>query len=184
MEPVPASGSFPCGEGACSRWAAQQPPNPAAEMGAASRPSGGKLPRHNAFHNHIDVGNPNMKRLLATCALLSLLAGCASQSGTVDPHGYDQTGVASYYGARHHGKRTASGERFNQHGLTAAHRQLPFGTRVKVTNLKNNDSVVVRINDRGPYTRGRLIDVSRAAAEQLGMLRSGTARVRVQALDD
>jgi rare lipoprotein A len=61
---------------------------------------------------------------------------------------------------------------------------LPFGTRVKITNLKNNDSVVVRINDRGPYSRGRLIDVSRAAAEQLGMLRSGTARVRVQALDD
>ena len=130
------------------------------------------------------VGKPYMKRLLGACALLSLLAGCASQSGTVDPHGYDQTGVASYYGARHHGKRTASGERFNQHGLTAAHRQLPFGTRVKVTNLKNNDSVVVRINDRGPYTRGRLIDVSREAAEQLGMLRSGTARVRVQALDD
>ncbi|SDB08280.1 rare lipoprotein A [Pseudomonas sp. NFACC23-1] len=125
-----------------------------------------------------------MKRLLGACALLSLLAGCASQSGTVDPHGYDQTGVASYYGARHHGKRTASGERFDQHSLTAAHRQLPFGTRVKITNLSNNDSVVVRINDRGPYSRGRLIDVSREAAEQLGMLRSGTARVRVQALDD
>ncbi|WP_055135432.1 septal ring lytic transglycosylase RlpA family protein, partial [Pseudomonas corrugata] len=84
----------------------------------------------------------------------------------------------------HHGKRTASGERFDQYSLTAAHRQLPFGTRVKITNLGNNDSVVVRINDRGPYTRGRLIDVSREAAEQLGMLRSGTARVRVQALDD
>lgn len=128
--------------------------------------------------------NPSMKRLLGACALLSLLAGCASQSGTVDPHGYDQTGMASYYGARHHGKRTASGERFDQHSLTAAHRQLPFGTRVKITNLGNNDSVVVRINDRGPYTRGRLIDVSREAAEQLGMLRTGTARVRVQALDD
>ena len=129
-------------------------------------------------------GKPYMKRLLGACALLSLLAGCASQSGTVDPHGYDQTGVASYYGARHHGKRTASGERFDQHSLTAAHRQLPFGTRVKITNLGNNDSVVVRINDRGPYSRGRLIDVSREAAEQLGMLRTGTARVRVQALDD
>ncbi len=129
-------------------------------------------------------GNFQMKRLLGACALLSLLAGCASQSGTVDPHGYDQTGVASYYGSRHHGKRTASGERFDQHSLTAAHRQLPFGTRVKITNLGNNDSVVVRINDRGPYTRGRLIDVSQAAAKQLGMLRSGTARVRVQALDD
>ncbi|WP_085685701.1 MULTISPECIES: septal ring lytic transglycosylase RlpA family protein [unclassified Pseudomonas] len=124
-----------------------------------------------------------MKRLLGACALLSLLAGCAS-TDTIDPHGYDQTGVASYYGAKHHGKRTASGEAFNQNSLTAAHRQLPFGTRVKVTNLKNDESVVVRINDRGPHTRGRLIDVSRAAAEQLGMLRSGTARVRIQALDD
>lgn len=124
-----------------------------------------------------------MKRLLSACALLSLLAGCAS-TDTIDPHGYDKTGLASYYGAKHHGKRTASGERFNQHGLTAAHRQLPFGTRVKITNLNNDRSCVVRINDRGPYSRGRLIDVSREAAEQLGMLRSGTAQVRVQALDD
>ena len=74
-----------------------------------------------------------MKRLLLGCALLSLLAGCAS-TDIIDPHGYDQTGVASYYGAKHHGKRTASGEAFNQNSLTAAHRQLPFGTRVKVTN--------------------------------------------------
>ncbi|EJM58398.1 rare lipoprotein A [Pseudomonas sp. GM50] len=124
-----------------------------------------------------------MKRLLSACALLSLLAGCAS-TDTIDPHGYDKTGVASYYGAKHHGKRTASGERFNQHGLTAAHRQLPFGTRLKITNLNNDRSCVVRVNDRGPYSRGRLIDVSREAAEQLGMLRSGTAKVRVQALDD
>ncbi|MGE8481163.1 MAG: septal ring lytic transglycosylase RlpA family protein [Pseudomonas sp.] len=124
-----------------------------------------------------------MKRLLSACALLSLLAGCAS-TDTIDPHGYDKTGLASYYGAKHHGKRTASGERFNQYGLTAAHRQLPFGTRVKITNLNNDRSCVVRINDRGPYSRGRLIDVSREAADQLGMLRSGTAKVRVQALDD
>lgn len=68
--------------------------------------------------------------------------------------------------------------------MTAAHRELPFGTRVKVTNLNNDKSVVVRINDRGPHTRGRLIDLSRAAAQQLGMIRSGTAKVRVQALSD
>lgn len=123
-----------------------------------------------------------MKRLLGACALLSLLAGCASHD--IDPRGYDQTGTASYYGARHHGKRTASGEPFDQHGLTAAHRQLPFGTRVLVTNLSNNKSVVVRINDRGPHTRGRLIDLSRQAAELLGMLRSGTAKVRVQGMND
>ena len=123
-----------------------------------------------------------MQRILGACALLSLLAGCAS-SGIIDPHGYNATGGASFYGSQHQGKRTASGERFDSQSLTAAHRQLPFGTRVQVTNLDNNRNVIVRINDRGPHTRGRLIDVSRAAAQQLGMLRSGTARVRVQALD-
>ena len=123
-----------------------------------------------------------MKRLLSACALLSLLAGCASHD--VDPRGYDETGTASYYGATHHVKCTASGEPFDQYAMTAAHRQLPFGTRVKVTNLKNDKSVVVRINDRGPHTRGRLIDLSRGAADKLGMLRSGTARVRVQALNN
>ena len=121
-----------------------------------------------------------MKRLLGVCALLSLLTGCASHD--VDPRGYDKTGTASYYGARHHGKRTASGEPFNQNALTAAHPRLPFGTRLLVTNLSNKKSVVVRVNDRGPYTRGRIIDVSRKAAQQLGMLRSGTAKVRVQGL--
>jgi len=124
-----------------------------------------------------------MLRFLGACALLSLLAGCASD-GIIDPHGYNATGGASYYGARHQGKRTASGERFDQNSLTAAHRQLPFGTRVLVTNLANDRKVVVRINDRGPHTRARLIDVSRAAADRLGMLRSGTAKVRVQAMDD
>lgn len=123
-----------------------------------------------------------MWRPLSALALFTLLAGCASHD--IDPRGYDETGTASFYGSRHHGKRTASGEPFDQHGLTAAHRTLPFGTRVMVTNLKNDRSVVVRINDRGPHTRGRLIDVSRAAAQQLEMIRSGTARVRVQSLSD
>lgn len=123
-----------------------------------------------------------MKQLLGACALLSLLAGCASHD--IDPRGYDKTGMASYYGARHHGKRTASGEPFNQHGLTAAHPSLQFGSRVLVTNLRNDKSVVVRINDRGPHIRGRIIDLSRQAAQQLDMLRSGTAKVRVQGLSD
>ncbi|CAM3292681.1 hypothetical protein BZK31_14730 [Pseudomonas floridensis] len=123
-----------------------------------------------------------MRRLLYACSRLTILAGCSSNS-IIDPHGYEETGRASYYGSQHHGNRTASGEPFNQNALTAAHRRLPFGTRVKVTNLDNDQSVVVRINDRGPHTRGRLIDVSRKAAEQLGMLRSGTAPVRIQALD-
>ncbi len=133
-------------------------------------------------NSNICNGTPCMKRLLGLLALFSLLAGCAS--GIINPNGYDETGTASYYGAKHHGNKTASGEPFNQNALTAAHRQLPFGTQVKVTNLDNDKSVVVRINDRGPHTRGRLIDLSRKAAEQLGMLGSGTARVRVQAMSN
>ncbi|MBA1201816.1 septal ring lytic transglycosylase RlpA family protein [Pseudomonas capeferrum] len=121
-------------------------------------------------------------RLLCASVFLAQVAGCASHD--VDPHGYDKSGLASWYGARHQGKRTASGERFNQNGLTAAHRSLPFGSRVRVTNTRNQRSVVVRINDRGPHGRSRLIDLSRGAAEKIGMLRSGTARVRVQGLDD
>jgi rare lipoprotein A len=111
--------------------------------------------------------------------LLAVLAGCSTVgSGS----GATETGKASYYGDRHHGRKTASGERFDQHALTAAHRSLPFGTRVRVTNLSNERSVVVRINDRGPFVRGRIIDVSRAAAERLGMLRAGVVPVRVEQL--
>ena len=123
-----------------------------------------------------------MRLILLPLAAL-LLAGCASQS-KVDPLGYRAEGQASWYGARHQGKRTASGERFDQNALTGAHRQLPFGTRVQVTNLDNGRSVVVRINDRGPFGKGRIIDLSRRAAEQLDMLRQGVAPVRIEALAD
>ena len=88
-------------------------------------------------------------------------------------------GVASYYAGRWHGRRTASGERFDMHEMTAAHRTLPFGTRVRVTNLKNGREVVVRINDRGPWRKKRVIDVSYAAARKLGMIGPGVARVRL-----
>ncbi len=91
-------------------------------------------------------------------------------------------GVASYYGYDGSGNRTASGQRFNPEGLTAAHRHLPFGTRVRVTNTRNGRSVVVRINDRGPYIRGRVIDLSFAAARILGMMGSGVAPVRIEVL--
>ncbi|MBM7457142.1 rare lipoprotein A [Oceanisphaera litoralis] len=91
-------------------------------------------------------------------------------------------GMASYYGARHHGRNTASGERFNQHALTAAHRTLPFGTRVRVTNLNNKKSVIVRINDRGPYAKGRIIDLSAQAAREISMIRAGVVPVRVERL--
>lgn len=92
------------------------------------------------------------------------------------------SGRASWYGPKFHGRLTASGEVFNQNALTAAHPSLRFGTRVKVTNLNNGRSVVVRINDRGPYTKNRILDVSAAAARSLGMIRSGVARVRVTIL--
>lgn len=92
-------------------------------------------------------------------------------------------GMASYYGDELAGNRTASGERFDPDGLTAAHRTLPFGSMVRVTNTVNGDSVIVRINDRGPFSRGRVIDVSHAAARQIGMHRSGTARVKLALLN-
>ncbi|MES2820695.1 MAG: septal ring lytic transglycosylase RlpA family protein [Pseudomonadota bacterium] len=113
---------------------------------------------------------------------LALLGGCASQG--VDPVGYRAEGKASWYGARHQGKRTASGERFDLNALTAAHRTLPFGTQVQVTHLQNGKTVVVRINDRGPHTRDRLIDLSQQAADRLGMRQAGVAAVRVEQLAD
>jgi len=93
-----------------------------------------------------------------------------------------ETGVASWYGARHHGKRTASGELFDQTKFTAAHPTLPWGSIVKVTHLANGKSVEVRINDRGPFGKGRIIDLSRAAAKVLGMLRTGVAQVEIERL--
>ncbi len=91
-----------------------------------------------------------------------------------------QEGMASWYGPGFAGRTTSNGEVFDPTQLTAAHRTLPFGTRVQVTNLENGASIVVRINDRGPFKAGRIIDLSRAAADGIGMLRSGVARVRVE----
>ena len=91
-------------------------------------------------------------------------------------------GRASWYGPGFHGRLTANGERYNQYAFTAAHRYLRFGTRVRVTNLNNGRSVVVRINDRGPFVRDRVIDLSAAAASSLNMIHSGVAPVRVTVL--
>ncbi len=133
--------------------------------------------------------------------LAVVLTGCASDSGRVttgargtkpytisgktyyplkSSNGFSETGNASWYGTVFHGRSTASGEKYNQDKMTAAHKTLPFGTVVRVTNLGNKKSVVVRINDRGPFVRGRVIDVSRAAARQLDMIGTGTARVRIE----
>lgn len=91
-------------------------------------------------------------------------------------------GVASYYAEEFHGKQTSNGETFDMHSLTAAHRTFPFDTMVRVTNLLNGKTVVVRINDRGPFVDGRMIDVSLAAAKELGLIATGTARVRLEVL--
>lgn len=94
-----------------------------------------------------------------------------------------QTGVASWYGPGFHGRRTASGEIYNQYDLTAAHQTLPLGSRVIVTNLENGRSVEVSINDRGPFVKGRIIDLSYAAARTLGMVRPGTIPVRIEVIE-
>jgi rare lipoprotein A len=93
---------------------------------------------------------------------------------------YDRVGYASWYGSKFHGRKTASGERFNMNALTAAHTTLPMPSYVRVTNLSNRRSLVLQVNDRGPFAKGRIIDVSRRAAQLLGFARKGVQKVRVQ----
>ena len=133
-----------------------------------------------------------------------LLSGCASSGasgqarvGGLEPYrvnghtyvplrdwrGYEEEGVASWYGAQHHGRKTANGERFDAYdGLTAAHKTLPFNVCAEVENLRTGKSVLVRINDRGPFAKGRVIDLSKAAAAEIGLVGSGVAKVRVEAV--
>ena len=125
---------------------------------------------------------------IALLLLAFLLGGgCAARAAGSKPSGPDatregfvQTGVAAYYATAFHGRRTASGAIYDERDLTAAHRTLPFGTRVRVTHLENGKEVVVTINDRGPFTKGRVIDVSREAARRLDLIRDGVARVRLE----
>ena len=132
-----------------------------------------------------------MYRLLLFTLLglsMMLFSGCVSKLASAnEPRAYNhgdeiERGIASWYGPGYEGNLTASGERFDPNAITAAHKTLPFGTRVRVTNLRNGRSVVVRINDRGPYIRGRIIDLSRRAAGIVGMRKSGVVPVRVQVL--
>jgi rare lipoprotein A len=91
-----------------------------------------------------------------------------------------ETGMASFYANKHNGKKTASGERYQGNKLTAAHKTIPFGTMVKVTNLSNGKTVQVRVNDRGPYAKGRVIDLSRSAAKKIGMINDGVTKVKLE----
>jgi len=99
---------------------------------------------------------------------------------SVPTSGAYQIGKATYYGKKFHGRKTASGETFNMHALTAAHRKLRFGTKLRVTNLANGMSVVVRVNDRGPFVKGRIIDLSYGAAKKIGLVQSGVAKVKLE----
>ncbi|MFC1626496.1 septal ring lytic transglycosylase RlpA family protein [Pseudomonadota bacterium] len=98
--------------------------------------------------------------------------------------GYNETGIASWYGTKFHGKKTANGERYDMYAMSAAHKTLPLPTLVRVTNLDNGRSAVVRVNDRGPFVKSRVIDLSYAAAKSLGYDNAGTARVRVEVLSN
>jgi rare lipoprotein A len=124
-------------------------------------------------------------RLLLVSLFAFLAIGCSVNLGRRGSSpdffaGSNQTGVASYYHCSLHGRRTANGERYDKNAFTAAHKYYPFGTLVRVTNLKNGASLVLRINDRGPFIKGRIIDVSKRAAHELGFVRDGITRVDVQ----
>ena len=123
------------------------------------------------------------------CAVGLVLPGCGSSSprftfretaGTISPSGpYQLSGIASYYADEFNGRKTANGEIFDMHSLTAAHRTLPFNSVVRVQNLENGKSVTVRINDRGPFKKNRVIDLSLAAAQKLDLMQNGTAPVKL-----
>ncbi|HEV2546305.1 MAG TPA: septal ring lytic transglycosylase RlpA family protein [Stellaceae bacterium] len=154
-------------------------------------------------------GRRRLRSTVGTLALLAGLAACAAppppqtpiptaaaelpplvRAVPLEPHlparevaSFAQEGLASWYGGRFHRRHTASGEHFDMKELTAAHRSLPLDTVVRVTNLANNRTALVRINDRGPFARGRIIDISHSAALQLGMAKAGVAQVRIEVYD-
>lgn len=127
-------------------------------------------------------GENILKKIVTFLTLLVTLLFTTNVMAKTKVNQHSTRGEASYYAGFHHGKKTASGERFNMHSLTAAHRTLPLGSKIKVTNLNNGKEVVVRVNDRGPYARGRVIDVSLGAAKKLDMIKTGTAKVSIQIL--
>jgi rare lipoprotein A len=114
--------------------------------------------------------------------LTTNISNVAHSQGDPTASSFVEIGEASWYGPGFHGRKTANGERFDTHELTAAHKTLPFGTLLKVTNLENNLFTIVRVNDRGPYVRGRIIDLSKAAKEEIGM--GGTAQVKIEQVTD
>lgn len=142
--------------------------------GAAARPRPA-LPRRR--------GATALLGLLLTGLVLGSSSGCAARHVPAAVGEGPWEGGASWYGVQFHGRRAADGSRYNMYQLTAAHRTLPFGTHLKVTNLSNGRTVKVTVTDRGPFVEGRIIDLSFAAAQQLGMLGHGVTRVRLEVVD-
>jgi len=166
--------------------------------GCAMPPSGGDLASNTAQRtadaNHANFAAHSPAPLAYDSHLSSLAASDAGAKASPsladaeaitagpDVSDFEQQGRASWYGRAFHGRKTASGERYNMNAMTAAHRTLPLASWVRVTNQTNNKSVVVKINDRGPYVRGRIIDLSYAAASALGMSGVGTSKVTIEGL--
>ena len=128
------------------------------------------------------MAQPSLRAVaILACLVPAALAGCGSSAQSAHRADTDaKVGYASFYAHRFHGRATAYGETYDEKALTAAHPSLPLGTRIRVTNLANGRSVVLRINDRGPWAKNRLIDVSYAAAQELRFVREGLARVRIE----
>lgn len=127
--------------------------------------------------------SPSRRLVLWLCvAGLALFSACASHRLERPDRGATQRGIASWYGEPFHGRATASGEIYDMHGLTAAHRELPLGTRIAVHNLDNGRKIEVRVNDRGPFIRGRILDLSFGAAKKLGVVKPGLAKVEIRVL--
>lgn len=120
--------------------------------------------------------------LALSVVILTSISSCSTVQYKTDPEliGYTEHGIASFYAMKFQFRKTSSGDRFNQLALTAAHRSLPFGTKVRVTNLANNRSVTVKINDRGPFIEGRIIDLSRYAFSKIGDTEQGLIKVKLE----
>ncbi len=144
-------------------------------------------------HKMKKIVNPNSMKKFAvasTALFLIFLTGCSSNAAINSEktrsyaRSHELVGHASWYGRKYHGRLTASGERYNMRAYTAAHKTLPFGTVVRVTNTVNSKSVDVKINDRGPFVKGRVIDLSQKSFEKIGNINKGVAPVKIEVIDD
>ena len=124
----------------------------------------------------------NIKYTLVLAVFAICISSCASSSAEFGKRGYTEEGKASYYSRKLQGRKMANGEPYRRGKLTAAHKTLPFGTKVKVTNLQTNKTVKVKITDRGPYAKGRIVDLSEAAAKKIGSVKAGVVPVKMKVI--